>query len=103
MKLKVRDTLKPEITGFLTLYDFSLESFDEITEGERIRIVNSLVMQNQRSLEIQVIINKGSKLLSLTAMHKKEGKSDLIKKHLALVEEQVVPSEFYDLCNDQLE
>ena len=69
MKLKVRDTLKPEITGFLTLYDFSLESFDEITEGERIRIVNSLVMQNQRSLEIQVIINKGSKLLSLTAMH----------------------------------
>lgn len=52
MKLKVRDTLKPQITGFLTLYDIGLEGFESISEGDRVRIVNAMVMQNQRSLEI---------------------------------------------------
>ena len=103
MKLKVRDTLKPQITGFLTLYDIGLEGFESISEGDRVRIVNAMVMQNQRSLEIQLIVNKGSKLLSMTALHKKQGNTDLIKKHLEMAEQQVVPSELYDLCNEKLE
>ena len=40
-KIKVVDTLKPKKSAILTLFDFNAESFQDITEGDRVRIINA--------------------------------------------------------------
>lgn len=40
-KIKVVDTLHPKQSAILTLFDLNMESFQDITEGDRIRIVNA--------------------------------------------------------------
>jgi hypothetical protein len=40
-RAKVRDTLKKENIAYISFYDLSEDSFKEIQEGQKLRILNS--------------------------------------------------------------
>lgn len=85
-KIKVRDTLKPKFSATLSLFDIDEGGFDQIQEGERLRILDaqtpSVRNGNPDGGEVHLHLTRKSKVLNMTQLqHKPLKQVKIMKKH----------------------
>ena len=103
-KLKVVDTLRgKEKFANIQFYDITEESYEDLKEGTRLRIVNSLTPyvhadQKQKNFgdgSLFLIVNRNSRLINMTEIyHRKKNQQDEIEQHKQLIEKELFPLEY---------